>query len=353
MEVCDYPCAEQDPNSLLSQLEQHPEEIVSQMPATLMSLPAPPVEKCDQIVVLDSSRIAMQIASGEIIWPNLPKPKEIVPKLEPDVYPFANATANGAFHPDLESTDLALGQMDIPLEKCKVRKRPRSASEDAEADGSNERQAIMRWKDVWVAQLIHVRGRMQAAFTGPQKQRIDLWQVIKNEMARTCHGFDKDSEACRKKWRRVYKEYRDEKNLHGAGGDASQKCRFFELLEYYMGERADGVTEPPVGFGLSVKDEMLSLKSEALEVNEDTDGHDITQTHAIGEAYVMRKPRKRAKRQDLVKGSTVDSESLQSMIAELVGIGKEMLQTTRQFEQDKLEVLHSLRETLREISGKI
>lgn len=335
MEVCDYPCSEQDPGSLLSQLGQHPDEIMSQMPGSLTPMPAPsPVEKCDQIVVLDSSRIAMQIASGQIVWPIVPKPKEIIPKLEPDVYPFANA--NGTLHPDLESTDLVLGQMDTPLEKCKVRKRPRSASEDAEGldgEGPNERQAIMRWKDTWVAQLIHVRGRMQAAFSGPQKQRIDLWQVIKNEMARTCSGFDKDSEACRKKWRRVYKEYRDEKTLQNTG-DGSQKCRFYELLEHYMGERADGASDPPVCLGLSVKDEMLSVKSEA----------------EIGEAYAMRKPRKRVKRQE---GSTVDSESLRSMISELVGIGKEMLQTTRQFEQDKLEVLHSLKETLREISGKI
>lgn len=348
MEVCDYPCAEQDPNSLLSQLGQHHEDMVSHMPTALLPLVSQsPVEKSDQIVVLDSSRIAMQIASGQIVWPIVPKPKEVVPKLEPDVYPFANSNTNGAMHSDLDSTDLALGHMGTPLEKCKVRKRLKSAADEVDAhdgDGANERQAIMRWKDVWVAQLIHVRGRMQSSFSGPQKQRIDLWQVIKNEMARTCPGFDKDSEACRKKWRRVYKEYRDEKTLHAAG-DASQRCRFYDLLEYYMGDRADSASEPPARFaGVCVKDEMGCVKSEALDANGGADGQ---------EAYAMRKPRKRVKRLHMVKGSTADSDSLHSMVTELVVIGKEMLQTTRQFEQDKLQILHSLRETLREISGKI
>ncbi|KAI5058900.1 hypothetical protein GOP47_0027070 [Adiantum capillus-veneris] len=346
MEVCDYPCPEQDPSSLLSQLGQHHEEIISHMPGALLPLTSQsPVEKCDQIVVLDSSRIAMQIASGQIVWPIVPKPKEVVPKLEPDGYPFANANNNGAMHSDLENTKLALGQMDMPLEKCKVRKRLKSASDDTdvhEGDVANERQAIMRWKDVWVAQLIHVRGRMQSSFSGPQKQRVDLWQVIKNQMARTCSGFDKDSEACRKKWRRVYKEYRDEMTLHAAG-DASQRSRFYDLLEYYMGERTDGVSEPPGGYGLLVKDEMVSVKSEAFDGNEGADGQEA----------VVRKPRKRLKRIALCKGSTEDPESLHAMVSELVVLGKEILQTTRQFEQDKLKILHSLGETLREISGNI
>ncbi|MCO5575869.1 hypothetical protein L7F22_029674 [Adiantum nelumboides] len=347
MEVCDYPCPEQDPSSLLSHLGQHHEELVSHMPGALLPLASQSlVEKCDQIVVLDSSRIAMQIASGQIVWPIVPKPKEMVPKPEPDVYPFGNASTNGAMHSDLEKTQLALGQMDTPLEKCKVRKRLKSTSDGVDVndgDAANERQAIMRWKDVWVAQLIHVRGRMQSSFSGPQKQRVDLWQVIKNEMARTCPGFDKDSEACRKKWRRVYKEYRDEKTSHAAS-DASQRSRFYDLLEYYMGDRADGGSQPPAGYGLLVNVKTVSVKSEAFDGNEGAGGQ---------EAYAARKTRKRMKRFDPSKGSIEDPELLHSMVCELVVLGKEMLQTTRQFEQDKLEVLHSLRETLRGISGNI
>ncbi|MCO5577064.1 hypothetical protein L7F22_030886 [Adiantum nelumboides] len=184
---------------------------------------------------------------------------------------------------------------------------------------------------------------MQASFSGPQKQRVDLWRVIKNEMATSCPGFDKDSEACRKKWRIVYKEYRDEKMLQAAS-DASQRCRFYDLLEYFTGDRADGASEPPAGYDLPVKDEVISVKSEAFDGNEGANGQ---------EAYAVKKSRKRVKRFDLVKASTVEAESLQPMVSELVVLGKEMLQTTRQLEQDKLEVLHLLRETLREISGKL
>ncbi|MCO5580602.1 hypothetical protein L7F22_034472 [Adiantum nelumboides] len=71
----------------------------------------------------------------------------------------------------------------------------------------------------------------------PQKQRVDLWQVVKCEMNRTCHGFDKDSEACRKEWRCVYREY--DKCLRAAG-NGSQKCKFYDLMDLYMGEKTNG-----------------------------------------------------------------------------------------------------------------
>ncbi|KAH7289689.1 hypothetical protein KP509_30G014500 [Ceratopteris richardii] len=348
MDVCDYQCPDQDPNSILSQFEEHHDEMVSHMPVALLPLASQsPIEKCDhQIVVLDSSRIAMQIATGQIIWPIVPKPKEVTPKLELDAYPYANGNTSNGLQSDLENTSLALGHIDTPLEKCKVRKRLKSATDDSDVhdgDVANEKQAIMRWKDAWVAQLIHIRGRMQASFAGPQKQRIDLWQVIKNEMARTCPGFDKDSEACRKKWRRVYKEYRDEKALH-AQGDSSQRCKFYDLLEFYMGDGSDNTNEPPVRLSLPPINEMVPVKCEALENDGCANGQEI---------YATRRPPKRGKRFDLSKESTVDTESLHALVSELVVLSKEMLQTTRQFEQDKLEVLHSLRETLHEISGKI
>lgn len=159
-----------------------------------------------------------------------------------------------------------------------------------------------------------------------------------------------------------------------------------------MGERANGMCDPPltaVSFGVPLL--MASVKDEVLPITNDTDStallhassdphateesaaierHDATQEPSggfyvpevgqvppiTGEARAMKKPHKRAKRHTTDKASTVDMaapNSLQSMLLELVSIGKEMLQTTRQFEQEKLDVLHSLKEMLLEISQKI
>eukprot|EP00250_Pteridium_aquilinum_P012514 c20769_g2_i1 orf=305-1411(+) len=368
MEVCAYPCQEQDSNSVICHFGPHSQEDISHLPAPELSSSAPAVGGGEPIVVLDSSRIAMQIASGQFVWPILPKPKEILSKLEPDIQqglPYVDA--NGDLHSDLENANLASGQAGTPMEKCKVRKR-RLASEDGEAhdgDGSNEKQAIMRWKDVWVAQLIHIKGRTQTAISGPQKQRVDLWQVIKNEMARTCHGFDKDSEACRKKWRRVYKEYKDDKCLRAAG-NGSQKCKFYDLMELYMGERTSGTSASQltaVGYNISsvvgsVKDEELPVTNEIGEV---TDMDSTMPSGAgqppssIGDARATKRPYKRVKYGATASEPAVStgSNSLPSLLLELVGIGKEMLEIMRHYEQEKIDVLHSMKETLHEITKEI
>ena len=62
-----------------------------------------------------------------------------------------------------------------------------------------------------------------------------------------CRGhpivFDKDSEACRKKWLRIYKEYKDDKNAQ-LSGNASQKCKFYDLMEFYKASKVNGVCDP-------------------------------------------------------------------------------------------------------------
>jgi hypothetical protein len=207
-------------------------------------------------------------------------------------------------------------------------------------------------------------------------------------MSRTCYGFDKDSEACRKKWLRIYKEYKDDKNAQ-LSGNASQKCKFYELMEFYMGEKVNGTCDssPTVGFGvpltiIPVKHEASNESGEVngtslqgssglqgvegshpMQSHDSTSepsgafpGSDLAETPAtVKETRAMKKSNRRMK-QPLQKEPILDdtsSTSLKSMLSELLSIGKEMLQTTKQFEQEKLDVLHSLRETLQEISKTI
>ncbi|KAH7283439.1 hypothetical protein KP509_34G007600 [Ceratopteris richardii] len=64
-----------------------------------------------------------------------------------------------------------------------------------------------RWKDHWVDQLIHIRGGMSEDFNNPSKQGVNLWAKVSTKLTSTYPDFDKDSEACRKKWAKVLGQY--------------------------------------------------------------------------------------------------------------------------------------------------
>ncbi|KAI5067982.1 hypothetical protein GOP47_0016327 [Adiantum capillus-veneris] len=359
MEVC---YAEQDPNSSVCQFGAHSHGGTSHVGSSQSTLSASAVGGGEQTAVLDSSRVAMQIASDQVVWPIIPKPNEVIPKIEPEnqqSLPFVDA--NSTLHLNPQSADFALRHADTPIEKCKVRKR-RLTSEDGEAldgDGTSEKQSIMRWKDEWVAQLIHIKGRAQAAVSGPQKQRVDLWQVIKSEMARTCHGFDKDSEACRKKWRRVYKEYKDDKCLRAAG-NGSQKCKFYDLMDFYMGEKTSGTNNMQLtAIGCNNSHVLSPGKGDQHpDIGEEPAAYDASQALArfympgagqppssTGEAHATKRPYRRANSHAAADESAASS-SLSSMLAEFVGLGKEMLNITRRYEQETVDLLHSMKEAL-------
>jgi hypothetical protein len=108
------------------------------MPALALT---PVVSRSDQIVILDSSRIAMQIASGQIVWPIPQKPKDTNAKLEADVQPSVSFGTSDA-HAELEGMAMVSGQTETPVEKCKVvRKRTRTASEDPEVQNGDARRS--------------------------------------------------------------------------------------------------------------------------------------------------------------------------------------------------------------------
>ncbi|MCO5579232.1 hypothetical protein L7F22_033086 [Adiantum nelumboides] len=364
MEVC---YAEQDSNSSICQFGSHSQEGFSHVAPSESTLSVPAVGGGEQMAVMDASHVTMQIASDQVVWPIISKPSEVIPKVEPEnqqSLPFVDA--DSTLHLNSQSADFASRHADTPIEKCKVRKR-RLTSEDGEAldgDGTNEKQSIMRWKDEWVAQLIHIKGRAQAALAGPQKQRIDLWQVIKSEMARTCHGFDKDSEACRKKWRRVYREY--DKCLRAAG-NGSQKCKFYDLMDFYMGEKTNGTNNLQLT-AVAYNDSSPGKGDQHPNLGEEpaaTETYDGSQSLArfympgagqapssTGDAQATKRPYRRATSHVAAEEGAASS-SLSSLLAEFVGLGKEMVVVTRRYEQEAVDVLHSMKEALYEISKQI
>ena len=58
-----------------------------------------------------------------------------------------------------------------------------------------------------------------------------------------CLDFPKDSEACRKKWSVIYNDYKEDKALNlKSGSQRSDKCRWFQLVDEFMFDRANVVT---------------------------------------------------------------------------------------------------------------
>ena len=97
------------------------------------------------------------------------------------------------------------------------------------------------WKDEWVASLIHLRGSMNDEFNKPQKSGLDVWSRLTAQMTETHKGFDKNSESCRKKWQRIYKQFRDSKALvstSNGGGNKQSSCKWFDLVDHYMHNQA-------------------------------------------------------------------------------------------------------------------
>jgi hypothetical protein len=58
-----------------------------------------------------------------------------------------------------------------------------------------------------------------------------------------CPNFTKDSEACRKKWSGIYNDYKEDKAMDmKSGSQRSEKCRWNQLVDEFMFDRANVVS---------------------------------------------------------------------------------------------------------------
>jgi hypothetical protein len=251
----------------------------------------------------------------------------------------------------------------------KVTRRLRHHLSQEKPDGDAKRaKEKIRWKDVWVSQLIHIRGRMHPTFCSSQR-RVDLWQVVEREMANTCLGFDKDSEACRKKWLRICKEYKED--LHLLGKEEAHKCRFYELMDFYVGDQTSKLRSLyPHGIPIPKESPRMLMK----RVGAKGRGRGSITLHpdadVIDPSRAMKKPRRfhvtekpqpassYSKEEDAAlidvarresesgSGSESGSSSIHTMLSELVMIGKEMLVATKAYEKEKLSILRAMKDML-------
>ncbi|MCO5603294.1 hypothetical protein L7F22_057443 [Adiantum nelumboides] len=79
------------------------------------------------------------------------------------------------------------------------------------------------------------------------KQGIDLWGKVATKLASMFADCDKDKQACKKKWARVNKQYREDK-AHNAisGNDRKRSCNWYDIVDEYMHDRANVVCKSHV-----------------------------------------------------------------------------------------------------------
>ena len=71
---------------------------------------------------------------------------------------------------------------------------------------------------------------------------VDNWSRVHTKLVALCPDFSKDSEACRKKWSAIYNDYKEDKAMNlKSGSGRSEKCRWYDLVDEFMHDRANVV----------------------------------------------------------------------------------------------------------------
>ncbi|MCO5568398.1 hypothetical protein L7F22_022097 [Adiantum nelumboides] len=83
---------------------------------------------------------------------------------------------------------------------------------------------------------------MNDEFNRMPKQGIDLWGKVATKLASMFADCDKDGQACRKKWARVNKHYREDKSHNAiSGNDRKRSCKWYDIVDEYMHGKANVV----------------------------------------------------------------------------------------------------------------
>ena len=72
---------------------------------------------------------------------------------------------------------------------------------------------------------------------------VDNWSRVHTKLVSLYPDFTKDSEACQKKWSAIYNEYKEDKAMNlKSGSQCSEKCRWYQLVDEFMYDRANVVS---------------------------------------------------------------------------------------------------------------
>lgn len=69
---------------------------------------------------------------------------------------------------------------------------------------------------------------------------VDNWGMLHTQLVAACPDFNRSSDACRKKWKKIYDEYKADYTINGISGNArSAKCKWYSLVDGFMHDRAN------------------------------------------------------------------------------------------------------------------
>ncbi len=69
---------------------------------------------------------------------------------------------------------------------------------------------------------------------------MDNWGVLHTHLVAHCPDFDRSSDACRKKWKKLYDDYKSNYTANGtSGSERSSKCKYYSIIDSYMHDRAN------------------------------------------------------------------------------------------------------------------
>ncbi|MCO5550018.1 hypothetical protein L7F22_003495 [Adiantum nelumboides] len=102
---------------------------------------------------------------------------------------------------------------------------------------------------------------MHDDFKKTPKQSVDLWSKVATQLAFLFLDCDKDGQACKKKWGRVYNAYKKNKAHNSiSGNDRKITCDCYDILDEYMHSTANIVSEShALALGGFADEEMVEV----------------------------------------------------------------------------------------------
>ena len=65
------------------------------------------------------------------------------------------------------------------------------------------------------------------------------WGVLHTHLVDNCPDFNRNSDACRKKWKKLYDDYKSDYTVNGtSGSQRSSKYKYYSIIDSYMHDRA-------------------------------------------------------------------------------------------------------------------
>lgn len=114
-------------------------------------------------------------------------------------------------------------------EKTAVKEKPKKKATTTvvHLDSDEEDVAPTKWKDYEVETLIAIRGEMDEEFARTaNKQGMNAWVKLQVRMVAGIRGFNRTWLSCKKKYKTILAEYRNDKRANEISGtDRKQECR--------------------------------------------------------------------------------------------------------------------------------